>query len=582
MTKAEIAASWDHAFAAVVPVELRGPMAPAPPARAHRASWARAFEAIAAMTRVPPGIARRRDHCLRLSKQRPPRRKDDLHEDRFPDARPSSRSDGGASTALDDRLVSWHTPQSSPKRIRGPCGARRSGTARRRSRRERRAWRRTTCAGSARAGAPPSCAPPREGSPTAHASRRLGAKIAHADAPSSAAAVYGRSPADFRDEVARGLIDEFREAVRPAFVSIFQDFGSFASRSICRQPVAKPWVTRRCSIRAATAKILQHGKLVSPSAGGHAARSLRRGPAAELAAIYDALASVQTLERDSSHRTHAAALSPATGAENAAPRPRAPRRAAAARSAAGVARRRRGNPMSRRAGSRRGTNAALAWLRAGAGAVFAAQKRRAARRRYRPAGPARDRARARRRCLLTTSCDGPGALACPLAALRAAGGEILRPPGPVALAGDGGPSHRGRRNYEIIDRVAIIPIFGILVQKLGFLDPACGFTGYDGIRLMVLTALEDRAVAGIALTIDSAGGEIGGLFDLADMIFAARERKPIWAILAETAASAAYALAAACSMVTIPRTGSRRIDRRALRAFRYVARPRGRGHRTSR
>jgi len=66
--------------------------------------------------------------------------------------------------------------------------------------------------------------------------------------------------------------------------------------------------------------------------------------------------------------------------------------------------------------------------------------------------------------------------------------------------------------------------------------------------------LADPRVRGIVLDIDSPGGEAAGLFDLADRIAAARAIKPIWAVANDAAFSAAYALAASASCVTLTRT----------------------------
>lgn len=111
------------------------------------------------------------------------------------------------------------------------------------------------------------------------------------------------------------------------------------------------------------------------------------------------------------------------------------------------------------------------------------------------------------------------------------------------------------RAYDVVQGVALIPIQGTLVQKSGMLRPWSGMTGYDGIRVNLLTALADRDVEAIALDIDSPGGEVAGCFDLVDTIFRARAKKPIHAILNECACSAAYAIASAAAHVTIPRTG---------------------------
>ncbi|WP_289992222.1 S49 family peptidase [Photorhabdus laumondii] len=109
--------------------------------------------------------------------------------------------------------------------------------------------------------------------------------------------------------------------------------------------------------------------------------------------------------------------------------------------------------------------------------------------------------------------------------------------------------------YDVVEGIAVIPILGTLVQKLGSLRPYSGMTGYDGIRQSFLTALYDPEVNGICLDIDSPGGEVAGCFDLVDEIYSARGTKPIHAILSENAYSAAYALASAADKIYVPRTG---------------------------
>lgn len=112
-----------------------------------------------------------------------------------------------------------------------------------------------------------------------------------------------------------------------------------------------------------------------------------------------------------------------------------------------------------------------------------------------------------------------------------------------------------RGGYDNVCGVAVIPVHGTLVQKLGTLRPYSGMTGYDGIRQNFLSALTDPKVEAIMLDIDSPGGEVAGCFDLVDTIYQARGEKPVWAILNEAAYSAAYAIASAADTITVPRTG---------------------------
>jgi ClpP class serine protease len=60
----------------------------------------------------------------------------------------------------------------------------------------------------------------------------------------------------------------------------------------------------------------------------------------------------------------------------------------------------------------------------------------------------------------------------------------------------------------------------------------------------------------VALEIDSFGGEVAGVFDLADQIRALRRDKPVWAFVAEHAFSAGYALASQADRILVPRTGA--------------------------
>ena len=118
--------------------------------------------------------------------------------------------------------------------------------------------------------------------------------------------------------------------------------------------------------------------------------------------------------------------------------------------------------------------------------------------------------------------------------------------------------------YDIVDAkgkptgkfVAVVPIFGTLVNRLSMMDAFSGFMEYGDIRTQFLQALNDESVAAIVLQVDSPGGEVSGCFDLVDTIFESRKVKPIWAVLDDMACSAAYALASAASHVVMPRTGS--------------------------
>ena len=105
------------------------------------------------------------------------------------------------------------------------------------------------------------------------------------------------------------------------------------------------------------------------------------------------------------------------------------------------------------------------------------------------------------------------------------------------------------------DGIAIIPVFGTLVRRAYGLMAQSGLTSYATISSQFDAALNDNGVRAILLDIDSPGGDAGGVFDLAEKIFAGRAIKPIWAIADEEAFSAAYMIAAAAEKLYLPRTG---------------------------
>ncbi|EDA9948404.1 S49 family peptidase [Salmonella enterica subsp. enterica serovar Glostrup] len=110
------------------------------------------------------------------------------------------------------------------------------------------------------------------------------------------------------------------------------------------------------------------------------------------------------------------------------------------------------------------------------------------------------------------------------------------------------------RFYQVVNGIAVLPVTGTLVHKLGGMRPFSGMTGYDGITARLQQAVSDPEVKGILLDIDSPGGQAAGAFDCADMICRMREQKPVWALANETACSAAMLLAAACSHRLVTQT----------------------------
>ncbi|KGJ22521.1 S49 family peptidase [Paracoccus sanguinis] len=126
------------------------------------------------------------------------------------------------------------------------------------------------------------------------------------------------------------------------------------------------------------------------------------------------------------------------------------------------------------------------------------------------------------------------------------------------LAGGLADSYRqhGDAPYPVVDGIAVVEIAGVLIHRGGWIGQSSGQTSYEGIAAQIEAAASDPAVRGLALEVDSFGGEVAGVFDLADRIRAIRGGKPVWAFVAEHAFSAGYALASQADRILLPRTGA--------------------------
>ncbi|MAM40290.1 MAG: serine peptidase [Gammaproteobacteria bacterium] len=117
-------------------------------------------------------------------------------------------------------------------------------------------------------------------------------------------------------------------------------------------------------------------------------------------------------------------------------------------------------------------------------------------------------------------------------------------------------ARNGNQPFAVVNGIAVIEIAGTLVHRGAWIGQSSGLTSYEGIAAQLQAAIADPSIRGIALDIDSFGGEVAGAFDLADRIRAARSVKPVHAFVADHALSAGYALASQADRITLPRTGT--------------------------
>lgn len=126
--------------------------------------------------------------------------------------------------------------------------------------------------------------------------------------------------------------------------------------------------------------------------------------------------------------------------------------------------------------------------------------------------------------------------------------NAARRPGPGASRGAG----RGRPS----GRTALIPVIGILTQHRTLLEDFGLSTSCDSVSRALRAALADPGIDRIVMDVDSSGGSVFGIGELAGEIRGARATKPITAVANSMAASAAYWLASACSEVYVTPSGT--------------------------
>jgi HK97 family phage major capsid protein len=88
--------------------------------------------------------------------------------------------------------------------------------------------------------------------------------------------------------------------------------------------------------------------------------------------------------------------------------------------------------------------------------------------------------------------------------------------------------------------VAVIPVYGTIMPRATLFSEFSGGTSIDGLRNTFQAAMADDQVKAVIFDIDSPGGAVSGVPELAAEIRAARGGKPIVAVANYLAASAAY------------------------------------------
>lgn len=95
--------------------------------------------------------------------------------------------------------------------------------------------------------------------------------------------------------------------------------------------------------------------------------------------------------------------------------------------------------------------------------------------------------------------------------------------------------------------VAVIPVYGTIVQRADMFTEMSGGTSTERLSAAIAQAVGDPSIGSIVLAIDSPGGGVYGVAELADQILKARGQKTIVAVADSLAASAAYWIGSAAS-----------------------------------
>ena len=119
-----------------------------------------------------------------------------------------------------------------------------------------------------------------------------------------------------------------------------------------------------------------------------------------------------------------------------------------------------------------------------------------------------------------------------------------------------GPAESAIRAIQQKDQIAIIPITGPIVRYTNLFTTLLGASSIEQIQADLQAAISDPLIESIVLDIDSPGGTVAGVHELANSIYAARHIKPITAYVSSLGASAAYWLASSADEIVIDATAA--------------------------
>ncbi len=116
-------------------------------------------------------------------------------------------------------------------------------------------------------------------------------------------------------------------------------------------------------------------------------------------------------------------------------------------------------------------------------------------------------------------------------------------------------ANRSRQSAQVQRNIAILPVVGVLSQRMGLMSAMSGGTSTERLGREFDALVADSSVDAIVLDVDSPGGNYYGTPELASKVLAARGSKPIVAVANSLAASAAYWIASAADELVVTPSG---------------------------
>lgn len=103
--------------------------------------------------------------------------------------------------------------------------------------------------------------------------------------------------------------------------------------------------------------------------------------------------------------------------------------------------------------------------------------------------------------------------------------------------------------------VQVLPLYGTIAHRMGLMTESSGGTSTERFAGSFRAALANADVSAIVIDVDSPGGTVDGVPELADLIYRSRGAKPVVAVANTLAASAAYWIGSAADELLVSPSG---------------------------